>query len=166
MSVSNRGILEDIIMQEIQSLYSQRYQMPRNQLPRGSECLTYTLTTLKQYRADKFREEVRVTPYTFDRIVSEIQDNPVFCNNLNNAQLAVETQLAVFLWRLGRNGNGATLQSAANWAGVSKGTVGDCTRRVMTAILSPDFRRKAVHFPTAEEKRKAKSLARWQGGRS
>jgi hypothetical protein len=99
--VSNRGVLEDIIMQKIQSLYSQCHQMPHNQLPCGPEYLTYTLIMLKQYQADKFCEEVQVTPHIFDRIISEIQDSPAFCNNLHNAQLAVETQLAVSLWRLG-----------------------------------------------------------------
>ncbi|KAH7902807.1 hypothetical protein BJ138DRAFT_1108223 [Hygrophoropsis aurantiaca] len=67
-----------------------------------------------------------------------------------------EEQLAVTLYCFGHNGNGASLQQVANWAGMGKGIVHLVTQRVMTAILRPDFMRDAVRYPTPEEKEKAK----------
>jgi hypothetical protein len=81
----------------------------------------------------------------------------VFFNNSNQPQLPVEIQLAILLYRFGHDGNAASLQSVANWAGVGKGTVMLCTRRVMMAILDRDFMKEAVRFPTAAEKAEAKS---------
>jgi hypothetical protein len=49
------------------------------------------------------------------------------------------------------------LQAVANWAGLAKGTVHLITRRVLTAVLRPDFMKSAVRMPTPEEKEKAKS---------
>jgi hypothetical protein len=71
--------------------------------------------------------------------------------------MPVEDQLAIALYRFGHNGNAASLQSVANWAGVGKGTVTLCTRRVMVAVLRPTFMREAVRFPTEAEKDDAKA---------
>ncbi|KAL6301143.1 hypothetical protein BKA93DRAFT_739202 [Sparassis latifolia] len=135
-----------------------RYQKPRNEFPRGPAYLPHVLTVLKPRRPDLFREELRVSPATFDRIVTEIEQDPVFYNNSQNPQMPVDEQLAILLWRFGHDGNAAGLQQVANWAGVGKGTVLLVTRRVMTAILRPNFRKIAVRFPTEEEKEEAK---RW-----
>ncbi|KAF7333256.1 DDE Tnp4 domain-containing protein [Mycena sanguinolenta] len=80
----------------------------------------------------------------------------VFSNSSNNAQMPVEEQLAIILFRFGHSGNAAGLQKVANWGGVAKGTVILVTRRVMTAILHPDFMSEFVWMPTAAEKEKAK----------
>jgi hypothetical protein len=56
------------------------------------------------------------------------------------------------------------------WAGVSKGLVKLATRRVMTALLSPEFMKQAVQLPTDEEKEEAKiwveehSCRAWRDG--
>ncbi|KAF8174191.1 hypothetical protein K438DRAFT_1506298, partial [Mycena galopus ATCC 62051] len=68
-----------------------------------------------------------------------LADDPVFTNGSNNAQMPVEDQLAIVLFRFGHSGNAAGLQKVANWAGVGKWTITVVTRRVMTAILRPDF---------------------------
>lgn len=84
--------------------------------------------------------------------------------------MPVEEQLAITLFRFGRDGNGSGLQDVANWAGVAKGTVSLVTRRVMVAILRPEFMENAVKFPTDEEKREAQrwvqehSCHSWKGG--
>src|SRR5882672_11384259 len=78
-------------------------------------------------------------------------DDPVFTNNSNYPQIAIETQLAIALYQFGHDGNSASLQSFANWAGVSKRMVHLVTRWVMTAVLCPEFRKLAVHFPTPSE---------------
>jgi hypothetical protein len=68
----------------------------------------------------------------------------------------VELQLAVVLYRFGHDGNAASIQGVANWAGLGKGTVHLITRRVMTAVLRPEFMQNAVHMPTDAEKEQAK----------
>ena len=70
----------------------------------------------------------------------------------------------------GHDGNASSLQKVANWAGVGKGTVTLATRRVMTAVLHPDFMQATVHFPSQEEKEAAKcwvhrhSFRAWRNG--
>jgi len=65
--------------------------------------------------------------------------DPVFSNQSQNDQIPVQDQLAVALFRFGHDGNGASMQVVADWAGLGKGTVHLVTRRVMTAILHPSF---------------------------
>ncbi|KAF8056603.1 hypothetical protein FPV67DRAFT_643871 [Lyophyllum atratum] len=112
----------------------------------------------KHDRPDIFRRELRVSPYTFDRMVNRLLSDSVFSNNSQNEQMPVEDQLAITLYRFGHFGNAAGLDSVARWSGYAKGTVSLATRRVMTAILRKDFMDTAVQPPTQEEKERAK---RW-----
>ncbi|KAJ8508238.1 hypothetical protein ONZ45_g9460 [Pleurotus djamor] len=148
------------VFHNISDMYAQRYELPRDPFPRGPSYLHHVLRLLKNSRPDHFRQELRVSPQTFDAIVAAIETNAVFFNNSQNAQLPIEEQLAITLYRFGHDGNAASLQSVANWAGVGKGTVLLATRRVMTAILHPNFMKKAVRFPTDEEKAEAKQWVR------
>ncbi|KAH7903679.1 hypothetical protein BJ138DRAFT_967369, partial [Hygrophoropsis aurantiaca] len=119
--------------------------------------LPHVLNVLKVQRPDKFREILRVTPATFDKIIAKIENDSAFTNRSNNNQLPLDHQLAITLYRFGHDGNGANLQEIANWAGVGKGTVHLITRRVMTAVLRPSFMNVAVRFPTPAEKLQAKA---------
>ncbi|KAI0339356.1 hypothetical protein BDW22DRAFT_1455884, partial [Trametopsis cervina] len=139
---------------------------PRKALPRGPAYLPHVLHTLKQQRPDHFREQLRVSPTTFDRIVEALRGDLVFSNNSHNPQMAVDSQLAIALYRFGRNGNGVTVQDVANWAGVSVGTVILVTRRVMTAVLRPTFMQAAVRYPTPDEKKEAKKWVHQHSCRS
>jgi hypothetical protein len=158
------------IQEQIDEMYENRYEMPRDTLPRGPARLPHVLYELKTLRPDKFRETLRVTPATFDALAQRIGSDPVFSNNSNNDQIPVPEQLAIALYRFGHDGNAASLQSVADWAGIAKGTVLLCTRRVMTAVLRQDFRDEAVHMPEEEEKNAAKdwveqhSCRGWRGG--
>jgi hypothetical protein len=121
-------------------------------------------------RADHFRQSLRVSPLTFDKLVSALEDDPIFFNNSNSPQLPVDEQVAVALYRFGHDGNAASMQAVANWAGLGKGTVHLITRRVMTAVLRPGFMQEAVRMPTATEKEAAKrwvqqhSCKAWRNG--
>jgi hypothetical protein len=125
---------------------------------------------LKNVRSDHFHQALRISSTTFDWLVLLISADPVFFNNSNQPQMAVEEQLAIALYWFGHNGNTASLQSVANWAGVGKDTVTLATRCVMTAILHPDFMGEAVRMPGEEEKEAAKewvaahSCEAWKGG--
>ncbi|KAG2030865.1 hypothetical protein BDR03DRAFT_804278, partial [Suillus americanus] len=136
---------------------------PPAQLPH-----VFSVTKIKY--PDHFRQILCVTPYTFDRITAKICTDPVFVNHSHCEQHPVNVQLAVTLYRFGHSGNAAGQSAVTRWAGVGHGTVSLMTRRVMTAILRPDFMAEAVRFPTAEEKEAAKSWVEahsckaWRGG--
>jgi hypothetical protein len=138
-------------------MYSRRYEEPCDMLPCGPAYLRHLLTVLKDARPDMFWQDLHVSPLTFNKLLARISGDPVFFNHTNNPQLAVEDQLAITLYCFGHNGNAASLQDVANWAGVGKVTVTLCTRRVMTAILRQDFMAEAVHFLTEREKEEAKA---------
>ena len=59
----------------------------------------------------------------------------MFHNQSNKQQLPVSIQLAIFLFRAGHYGNACSPEDVAQWAGVSVGTVCNCTHRVMGALL-------------------------------
>lgn len=86
-----------------------------------------------------------------------IQDHGVFHNNSNNPQLPVARQLAIYLYHAGDYGNACSVEAVAAWAGVSVGTVENCTKQVMVAVLNQhDF---ALHPPTENEKNTSKRWA-------
>jgi hypothetical protein len=98
-----------------------------------------------------------MSPFAFERLVKELENDPVFGNDSNHGQMPVEDQIAITLFRFGHSGNASGLQQVANWAGVGKGTIILVTRRVMTAVLRPQLMAGAVRMPTASEREKAKS---------
>ena len=77
-----------------------------------------------------------VSPLVFLTILDLIEDHNVFRNNTNLAQTPVEKQLAVTLFRLGRYGNGVSVEDIAHAAGFSEGSVENYTNRCFEAILS------------------------------
>jgi hypothetical protein len=145
------------VRQSLEEMHAHRYEMPRDTFPRGPAFMRHVLTEMKDTRRDLFREELRVSPRTFDKLVTSIRDDAIFTNDSRNGQMPIEDQLAITLFRFGHSGNAAGLQKVANWAGVGKGTVTLATRRVMTAILRRDFMEEAVRMPTDSEKEKAKA---------
>lgn len=152
-------------------MYEHRYEAPRKDYnPRPPPALPHLLEVIKFQRPDLFRCDLRVTPYTFDRLLERIQDDPIFSNNSSNEQIPIDHQLAIYLFRLGHYGNTASFHRLSHWSGYSTGTVRLATRRVKTAILRKDFRDEAVRFPTEQEKEEAKewvethSCRAWRDG--
>jgi len=149
-----------------------RYLTARKRAPRAPQlqlleewCLSDDL--------QKFRRKLQVDPDVFASLVNKIIDHPVFSNNSNNSQLPVPVQLAIFLNGVGHYGNSATIDDIAEWAGVSVGTVYNCYRRVMVALLH--HHDDAIHFDPMEledqeERDRAKkwveshSCSEWRGG--
>jgi hypothetical protein len=163
-------MIRSFVVNELNNMHAHQYELPRHRLPRGPPYLPHVLKVLKDQRPDHFRQALRVSPSTFDAIVERISNDPVFSNQSNQAQIPVQEQLGIALYCFGHNGNAASLQSVANWAGVGKGTVTLATQRVMTAILRPEFMREAVRMPNNEEKEAAKewvashSCDAWRNG--
>lgn len=98
------------------------------------------------HRPDLFRQKLRVHPEVFDDILDCISDHPIFKSNSNNRQLPIALQLAIFLNRAGHYGNSIANEYVCQWAGVSVGSVTNCTNRVMIALLErhDDF----IFFPS------------------
>ncbi|KAI0702778.1 hypothetical protein C8Q76DRAFT_632870 [Earliella scabrosa] len=142
----------------VDKLYEDRYQVPRSRIPRPEQpFMHHVLHIYKLERPDLFRRELRVSPWTFDKLVAAISSDPIFSNDSPNSQFPVEQQLAIALWRFGHYGNAAGLQKVANWAGVGKGYVLLATRRVIVALTRPDFVSQTIRMPTEEEKEAAKA---------
>ncbi|KAH9925509.1 uncharacterized protein B0H18DRAFT_842701, partial [Fomitopsis serialis] len=125
--------------------------------------MPHVLTVLKETCLDLFRKELCITPFTFDRVLARICNDPVFANESNNKQMPIADQLAIALFRFGHSGNGVRLTRVAAWSGYAKGTILLATRRVLTAILRKEFMEAAVPPVMEHEKERAK---RWVEARS
>lgn len=113
------------------------------------------LVLFKSDDSKRFRRNLRVLPNTFDQLLASIKNHHIFVSNGNNDQLPVEAQLAITLYRFGHFGNAASVDSIAQWAGVSAGLVVKSTRRVMVTFSS--MHDKVMRWATAAEKQEAKS---------
>ena len=104
----------------------------------------------------------------FDMLLNMIKEDLVFSNNSTVLQLPVEKQFAITLFRFGHNGNVASVEAIAQWAGVCCGTVVNSTRRVIIAFLA--LHDSAIRWPLEEEKEEAKewvesvSCPEWRDG--
>ena len=126
----------DIDLQSLQAIRGTRYLAGRSPvLKLGNLGLAWEYA---QNPADykRFVNMVWVSPQVFDVILALIEDHPAFQNNSNNPQTNVRTQLAVTLFRMGRYGNGASLEDIARQAGHSEGSVENFTSRCFDAIES------------------------------
>ncbi|KAJ7724796.1 hypothetical protein B0H16DRAFT_1333291 [Mycena metata] len=126
---------------------------------------------LVEFKTDdpkRFRRNLRVSPDTFDGLVLRIEGHPIFLNSSPKPQTAPYIQLAIVLFRFGHDGNAASVESIAQWAGVSVGLVVKCTQRVIIAFLS--LHNSVIRWPTDIEKEEAKawvesvSCEQWRGG--
>ena len=88
-----------------------------------------------EFRPHLFHQKVHVHPDVFDCILDQISDNAVFKSRLNHLQIPVAIQLAIFLNRAGHYGNAISTEDVAQWAGISTGSVINCTNQVMFALL-------------------------------
>ncbi|KIK18705.1 hypothetical protein PISMIDRAFT_14194 [Pisolithus microcarpus 441] len=108
-----------------------------------------------EFRPNLFRKRLRVDPLIFDDILGQISGHPIFQNQSNNKQLPVAIQLAVFLFRAGHYGNACAPEDVVQWAGVSVGTVVNCTHRVMAALLDQHDEFIFIPHVRSEEMRQA-----------
>jgi hypothetical protein len=83
-----------------------------------------------------------------------IETDPIFSNNANVSQGPVSEQLAITMFQFGHYGNTPSVEAVVQWAGVSAGSVVNCTRRVMIAFLT--LHDSAIHWPSEDEKEESK----------
>jgi len=139
---------------------------PAPPVPKSSQL--HLLDHWRVHSPERFRRKLRVEPQTFDSLVSQIENHPIFHNNSNNPQFPVHIQLYVFLFRAGHYGNSSSPEDTSQWAGISVGAVEKSTDRVIIALLS--HHDEAIHLPDAVEKEQSKTYVEdalcteWRGG--
>lgn len=110
----------------------------------------HLLPEWEMYAPEKFRQKLHVPPVVFERLVACLKPHPIFYNNSHNPQLPIAIQLVIFLNGVGHYGNAATMEDLAEWAGVSIGTVYNCFKQVMIAILRHHDNK--IHFDPLDHK--------------
>ncbi|KZT66679.1 hypothetical protein DAEQUDRAFT_674563 [Daedalea quercina L-15889] len=111
----------------------------------------------REFNLRMWHHYLRMPPYAFDDILNKIKDNAVFHNNSNNAQMDVDRQLAIWLYRAGRYGPGAVVDEIAETTGVSIGSVYNCSRRCIVALLC--LHDEAIQFDEQEHAEASKQRA-------
>jgi len=94
----------------------------------------------------------------FNCILDQIGGYPIFVSCGNQPQLPVAVQLAIFLNCAGHYGNAISPEDVAQWAGVSMGSVINCTHRVMVTVL--DQHNQFLNVP-GEESEDAEMARQW-----
>ncbi len=82
-----------------------------------------------------FQHNLQFSPHAFDVLVSLIQGHPTFYNTSGNEQLPVSYQLAITLYHFRHYGNAASVESVAQWAGCSAGTIINIMQCVISSFL-------------------------------
>ena len=135
-ALEHRRQENDLDINSLLSILLTRYPNGRPRVPKlGNMGLVWDFVE-NPGNHHRFINMMRVTPIVFQTILTLIEEHPVFTNNSNNAQTPVEQQLAVTLFRMGRYGNGASVEDIARQGGCSEGSVENYTERCFEAIES------------------------------
>ena len=135
------------LLQLYASVVANRYLGPRSRLPKLPHPFDYNMSL----GAKDFRQEARMDKASFLQIADLIQSHSVFKSNARNDQCPVYHQLLVFLAKLGRFGNGASVGILARHFGRGNGTVHLYCMRCLIAILT--LERQVVFWPGEVERR-------------
>jgi len=141
-----------------------------------SSQLPLILSHFKVHDYRRFRRNLKVHPTIFDYLLYMMNDDHTFGHSSQNAPhsinsgilLPADIQPATALYRFGHYGDAATCEDIAQWAGISAGSVVNCTRRVMRAFLR--FHDGVIKWPNEEEKKAPKdsvealSCPAWRNG--
>ncbi|KAJ7440643.1 hypothetical protein B0H11DRAFT_1933531 [Mycena galericulata] len=82
----------------IEDMYAHRYESPRDNFPRGPAYMRHVLGTLKDARPDLFRQEVRVSSFTFDKLVQNLEQeqgrvDPILFRDADQRNIPVSSPL-------------------------------------------------------------------------
>lgn len=139
-------IMDDLVYDlDIVPLFRYSYvsKVPKN--------LSWHEEIFPQYDERRFRRLVRCSRIQFEVILNEISSHPVFNLVNSHKQFSVSFQLALVLYRLGSNRDGATiLKISCLFCIGDGGTIDRIISRVFEAILSLES--KYLHWPSSEER--------------
>jgi len=140
----------ETLLDVMSQLYSKHYFATCEAIPKDSNQLYLLLNDYKVNRPDIFRSYLHISPDCFDAVVEAIQDDEIFHNNSNNAQMPVAQQVAIALYHFSHYGNPASMMKVDLWAGVGFGTVPLVSKCVIKALNSKCFHLSSVHWPSDE----------------
>ena len=152
-SSSDEDLLESLLVQA--AVEDSRYLNPRpeyNISPKISNFWPHQVNTMND---DKFMGNFGLPLSKFSALEQEIATNPVFHNKSNCKQNSVALQLAVFLYRLRRNGNGCRIEDVADLFAISVGSVVKFEDRVMQALM--ELKGKYLSWPDSNERERISS---------
>src|SRR5258708_5443159 len=136
---------------------------PNPPMPKVSQ-LELVLVSLRLNHPLHFHRNLRISPSTFNSLLSLIENDEVFFSDSNNYQMPQAYQFTILLFRIRHFSNAASVALIAQWAGCSEGTVHLCSRWCMTAIMHLHSR--AFARPTVAEIAKAKAWVASQSCRA
>ncbi|KAG7339863.1 DDE superfamily endonuclease [Nitzschia inconspicua] len=100
---------------------------------------------------EEFLQKYRMSRQSFDRVLKEIEQHPVFQSTSNGRKQApVSHQLMVFLKYVGTEGNGASNANQRHTFSIGYGTATTYRNRVTRALCS--LRDRYIQWPDAEER--------------
>ena len=127
---------------------AQRYMEPRVHILKNN----WADSVLPTYSDAKWRNIMRVDPPSFEFILRQIRDHPVFSNKSNRPQDPVDVQLKLALYRLAYDGSGVGFNNTAHHWGVSEGHISNCTKRVVFALFQ--LQNQFIQWPDTQDLRK------------
>ncbi|KAF8573639.1 hypothetical protein K439DRAFT_1649956 [Ramaria rubella] len=163
-------LLSGVFLTLLAELHATHYLQDRVHIPKNGGQLWLTLACYKTNHPSLFRSLLRVSPRTFNALLSKVQGHPVFQNNSENEQISVDSQVAIVLYRLGHFGNAASMEKVGLWAGYGYRTVDKGTWCVMTAVCDEGFRRVVMRWPNERQKEEVSDWVEshlcvaWRGG--
>jgi hypothetical protein len=124
---------------QMATIFADCYLEEQTPIPKTQELMHLILHEYKYNRPHIFHSFLRIDPDCFDDFIAAIEDDEVFHNNSNNAQMPVEEQTVIALYRLGHYGNAASSLKIALQFGVGVETVHLVTTRILKATCSEGF---------------------------
>ncbi|KAE8180371.1 hypothetical protein CF335_g9275, partial [Tilletia laevis] len=123
-------------LQALDTVHHQRYLSTRSAVAR----LNVTIgERLAAYENDgdqqRYRQLVRMEPAAFHHIVSRLREHSIF-NPKYGKPAPIEDQVAIAFFRLGHDGNGASIGNTAELCAFSEGSVVNYTRKTVQALCS------------------------------
>ncbi|KAJ7887971.1 hypothetical protein B0H13DRAFT_2342150 [Mycena leptocephala] len=103
---------EQMILDLMAEIETTRVFDPMPRIPKASQL--HLLDEWRELNHSNFRKKLRVDPEIFDGLHELIKDHSIFHSNSQNAQFPVQIQLAIYLYRAGHYGNGASPEETAN----------------------------------------------------
>ncbi|XP_049301863.1 uncharacterized protein LOC125775375 [Bactrocera dorsalis] len=150
----NQEEVEDEILEEWAysklTVLSFRYSIPtlKDSVPKTKKFFYDILPNLDENR---FRQFVRMNRANFEIVLKLIEDDVLFNGASSGKQFPVAMQLAIVLYRLGCNGEGASVAKIASFFGIGDGgTIQRVTELVFQAILK--IKQRFLFWPDAKER--------------
>lgn len=122
----------DNLMEDLSVLYSFRY-IYRQNIPKSVDWFN---NVLPSYDENRFRQMMRVSRESFNMILQEIENDPIFYGDNSSLQFNIPKQLAITLYCLGAYGDECSVRKVGSKLGLGDGgTVNKIMKRIFTVTV-------------------------------